>query len=206
MGYIKIMHYRYFVLIVSLVAFFGQVSGQRPLPDELLNNSIEEQINYLEERTRIYENYRAIREDMFQKINSNVLDSLRTYKDEIAGLNNHINVLNGKNDSLVFSLEETETSLQEMTRTKNEISVFGLSFNKTVYNTVTWAVIAALLVLLVLGYLVFKRNRSVTVSTKNEISELKDEFEEYRQKSRLAREKMTMEHFNEVKKLKERMS
>lgn len=206
MGYIKIMHYRYFVLIVSLVAFFGQVSGQRPLPDELLNNSIEEQINYLEERTRIYENYRAIREDMFQKINSNVLDSLRTYKDEIAGLNNHINVLNGKNDSLVFSLEETETSLQEMTRTKNEISVFGLSFNKTVYNTVTWAVIAALLVLLILGYLVFKRNRSVTVSTKNEIRELKDEFEEYRQKSRLAREKMTMEHFNEVKKLKERMS
>lgn len=194
------------MLIVSLVAFFGQVSGQRPLPDELLNNSIEEQINYLEERTRIYENYRAIREDMFQKINSNVLDSLRTYKDEIAGLNNHINVLNGKNDSLVFSLEETETSLQEMTRTKNEISVFGLSFNKTVYNTVTWAVIAALLVLLILGYLVFKRNRSVTVSTKNEIRELKDEFEEYRQKSRLAREKMTMEHFNEVKKLKERMS
>ena len=88
----------------------GQARAQRPLPDELLTNTIEGQINYLEERTGIYENYRAIREDMFQKINSNVLDSLRTYKDEII--------------------------------------------------------------------------------------ELKDEFEEYRQKSRQAREKMTMEHFN----------
>ena len=174
----------------------GQARAQRPLPDELLTNTIEGQINYLEERTRIYENYRAIREDMFQKINSNVLDSLRIYKNEITGLNENIETLNGTNDSLSLSLEDTKTRLQEMTRTKNEISILGLSVNKVVYNTITWSVIAALLVLLVLGYLVFKKNRAVTLRSKNEIIGLKDEFEEYRQKSRQALEKMTMEHFN----------
>jgi hypothetical protein len=35
-----------------------------------------------------------------------------------------------------------------------------------------------------------------------DLIELKDEFEGYRQKTRLEREQMTRDHFNEIKKLK----
>ncbi|HDZ40107.1 MAG TPA: hypothetical protein ENH59_00270 [Bacteroidetes bacterium] len=198
----KNFQYRYILIIALMLMIFNKGYGQRPLPDELLTNTIEGQINYIEEHTRIYENYRAIREDMFQKVNSNIMDSLAAYRNEIADLNIHISSLNKANDSLKNSLEDTTSDLQEVTRTKHNISLFGLEINKIVYNLIMLTIIAALIILLVMGFALFKRNRFITNKTKEDLKDLNDEFEEYRQSSRRAREKMTMEHFKEIQKLK----
>ncbi|HCC71059.1 MAG TPA: hypothetical protein DEQ09_07915 [Bacteroidales bacterium] len=200
----KKLQYRFIPIIALALMVFNISFGQRPLPDELLNNTIEGQINYLEERTRIYENYRAIREDMFQKINSNVMDSLTAYKGEIVVLNATIRALNSTRDSLNETLEDTKSSLKEVTRTKNEISLFGWQLNKVVYNSVMWMIIAVLLFLLAFGFILFKKNRITTRKTREEIKNLREEFEEYHQSSRLAREKMTIDHFKEIQKLKEK--
>ncbi|MBS0009814.1 MAG: hypothetical protein KFF49_00285 [Bacteroidales bacterium] len=200
----KKFQHRYILIIALTVIIFSKGYSQRPLPDELLTNTIEGQIQYLEERTRIYENYRAIREDMFQKINSNVMDSLTAYKREIAGLNKLILTLNSTNDSLDTALEKTKSGLEEATRSKDEISLFGLNVNKLVYNSIMLIIIAVLIILLLIGFSLFKRNRFVTTKTREDLKNLQEEFEEYRQASRLAREKMTIDHFNEIKKLKER--
>jgi uncharacterized membrane-anchored protein YhcB (DUF1043 family) len=63
-------------------------------------------------------------------------------------------------------------------------------------------IIIGLICALVFGFLAFKRNLSVTQNTKKELVELKDEFESYRKTSREAREKMSMDHFNEIRRLK----
>ncbi|MDT8401306.1 MAG: hypothetical protein RQ743_06405 [Bacteroidales bacterium] len=200
---IKELNHRHILIIALLAMIFNNGYGQSPLPDELLTNTIEGQINYIEEHTRIYENYRAIREDMFQKVNSNIKDSLNGYRNEITDLNLRISSLNNTNASLEKSLEETKSNLDEVTRTKNRISLFDLEINKVVYNLIMLTIIAALIILLVMGFILFKRNRIITIKTKDDIKNLKDEFEDYRQSSRLAREKMTMEHFKEIQKLKE---
>ena len=44
---------------------------------------MKEQLNYIEEKTRIYENYRAIREDMFQKLKGNISDTLSSANNKI---------------------------------------------------------------------------------------------------------------------------
>ncbi|MEE4214864.1 MAG: hypothetical protein V2I34_07330 [Bacteroidales bacterium] len=199
----KKFQHRYILIIAFMLMIFYNGYGQRTLPDELLTNTIEGQINYIEERTRIYENYRAIREDMFQKINSNILDSLNAYRNEISDLNNRITSLNNANESLQNTLDETESSLDEVTRTKNNISLFGLEINKIAYNSLMLIIIASLIVLLVIGFMIYKRNMFMTNKTREDLENLKDEFEEYRQSSRRAREKMTMDHFKEIQKLKE---
>jgi uncharacterized membrane-anchored protein YhcB (DUF1043 family) len=65
-----------------------------------------------------------------------------------------------------------------------------------------WTILGGLLALLLLGFLVFQRNLSTTSNTKKEFQELKNEFEAYRKTTREAREKLTMDHFNEIKRLK----
>jgi uncharacterized membrane-anchored protein YhcB (DUF1043 family) len=65
-----------------------------------------------------------------------------------------------------------------------------------------WTIVTGLIVILVIGFLLFKRNRSITVSTIKELKLLKDEYEAYRKTAREAREKMSMDHFNELKKLR----
>ncbi len=191
----------FWILAVILIAAI-KVSGQVTMPDALLNNALKEQMNYLDEHTRIYDNYRAIREDMFQKLKVNISDTLSAVNTKIAGLNKTAKVLNMTIDTLKANLESTRTRLDEMTKTKNSISVLGLELNKSAYNKAMWTILAGLVAALVLGFLAFKRNLSAMFNTKKEFLELKNEFETYRKTSREAREKLTMDHFNEIKRLK----
>jgi len=190
-----------FVLAVTLFTA-TRTAGQSAMPEALTGSSLKDQLNYLQEHTLIYENYRAIREDMFQKVKGNVSDSVDVVKNRILHMKRSTALLNQKIDSLTKDLGSTKTSLEEMTNTKESIKVIGLEVKKTDYNRVMWTVIFILGAALVLGFLVFKRNMSVLSDTKKDLQELKTEFEAYRKTSREAREKLTMDHFNEIKKLK----
>lgn len=176
--------------------------SQTSLPDVFKEGSVTEQLQYLEEHTRIYENYRAIREDMFRSISRNTIDSIKSDKARISGLTNQVSALGNRIDSLQQGLVVAKNDLDKAVRSKNSIRVLGIEVGKTAYNTVMWILLGGLLLLLSLGFLTFRHNRAVTVRTKKDLEELKTEFEEYRTKTRIEREKVAVEHFNEIKKLK----
>ncbi len=190
-----------FTVVILLIAFM-RVNSQATLPDDLIKNPLKDQLKYLEERTRIYENYRAIREDMFQKIKENVTDTVTSAKKKISELNRVTISLNQRIDTLNSHLKITKSMLDDMTATKNSIKVLGIEVNKNSYNGIMWTIIIGLIGVLVFGFLAFRRNMLVTHNTKKELIELKDEFETYRKTSREAREKMSMDHFNEIRRLK----
>jgi len=190
------------LLFAMLIIVVNNGNGQTTMPEVLEKNTFKEQINYIREKTRIYQDYRAIREDMFQKITENAIDSLMEARSIITRVNNLNTSLNNTSDSLKSALESTKAKLDEAINTKNRISVLGHEFNKTSYNFVMWTIIAGLVAIFVIGYLTFIRNRIVLVSTRKDLKELQEEFETYRQTSRKTREKMSIDHFNEIKKLK----
>jgi hypothetical protein len=190
------------LIITVLIIAVTKADGQTAMPDVLLKNPLKEQLNYLDEHTKIYESYRAVREDMFQKLKANVSDTMSAVKNKIASLYLTRSVLTMKIDSLTKSLAATNSRLDEITKSKNSISVIGLEINKSTYNKVMWTILAGLLAALILGFLAFKRNLTLLADTKKEFQDLKEEFEAYRKTSREAREKMTMAHFLELKKLK----
>jgi hypothetical protein len=189
-------------LMFGLIMLSFTGNGQTTMPEMLVKGSMKEQMNYIQEKTRIYQDYRAIREDMFQKIKGNALDSLNAAKTEINSLKISARERNITIDSLNASIETVRTDLDKMTKTKNSIRLLGMEINKVAYNAILWTIIAVLAGLLIIGFLAFRRNRTVTVHTKREIEELKKEFEAYRKAAREAREKMSMSHFNELKKLR----
>lgn len=191
-------------VVIFLLTIVATTLAQDGLPEVFKEGTISEQLQYLNERTRIYENYRAIREDMYRSVSRNTLDTLARSKNRIAALMAQTNTLDGRIDSLNKRLEAMALELEEKTRTKNSIRVIGIDVNKTTYNSVMWILVAALIFLLVIGYLTFRVNRTITVGTKKDLNDLKAEFEQYRTQSRLEREKMAIEHFNEMKRFKGR--
>ncbi|MBN2480326.1 MAG: hypothetical protein JXB19_01190 [Bacteroidales bacterium] len=193
---------KFCIITAFVLAAAIRSNCQTSLPEVFEQGTISEQLQYLEERTRIYENYRAIREDMFQRLSRNTLDTLTNAKSTINGLVLHTNILNNRIDSLTRSLDSANNELRLMTRTKNSIRLLGMEVNKITYNSIMWTILAILVFLLVSGYLMFRQNRVVTIRTKKDLDILKEEFEEYRKKSRQEREKMNMDHFNEIRKLK----
>lgn len=202
MGKNNLAGIRIAVAIVLMNMFPSFVQAQTTMPDMLVKGTLKEQMDYVQEKTRIYEEFRAIREDMFQKMKKNALDSLNAAKTEINGLRDNTRALNITIDSLNTSVGAISTDLDKMTKTKDSISFLGLEINKTAYNAVLWTIVAVLAGLLIAGFLAYQRNHKVTAQTKKEFEELKKEFEAYRKASREAREKMSMTHFNELKKLR----
>lgn len=192
-----------YLLLLSVFSFtVSMAAGQTRIPDELTTGTIREQINYIENKTRIYDDFRAIREDMFRKVNSNILDTLTAEKGRIVELKNLTSALNSRTDSLNTLLSSARNSLDEVTATKNKISVLGLEINKKAYNAFMWILVGALLFVMVIGFLIFKRNLVVLLRTEKDLKELKDEFAAYRQSSRIAREKVEMDLFRANQKLK----
>ncbi len=187
------------IFFITLTIAQGQSPAQT---DVLTSGSIKDQMKYLEEKTRIYENFRAIREDMFQKLIKNVSDTLSSSEKKILMLTSGTKDLNTKIDSLRSRLNTVQTNLNEMTVTKNRIRMFGIEVNKITYNTTVSIIIGGLIALLALGFIAFKRNVTTTTQTNKELQDLKNEFEAYKKSSREAREKMSMDHFNEIRKLK----
>jgi hypothetical protein len=190
------------VVLVIVAALFDKAAGQSAIPEVLMKGPIVEQFGYLDEKTRIYENYRAIREDMFQLLKKNSLDSIAVVKGQITILAGMNKSLLAKNDSLTMDLDKALNRLDEAVDTKNSISILGMDVDKNIYNTVMWIIIAVLAFLLGTGFLSLKRAYSVSASSRKELEALNKEFEAYRQKTRIEREKMSMDHFNEIKKLK----
>lgn len=153
---------RYIFLSLILMSVFIPGKGQAGIPEVLVNGSIREQLEYIQEKTRIYEEYRAIREDMFRLIKKNALDSLKAARNEITALKNMIKERASDIDSLNSQVGALKSDLDKMTRTKNSVSLMGIQIDKTIYNTIMWSVITILIVLLATGFLTFKRNRTVT--------------------------------------------
>jgi hypothetical protein len=194
--------FRFILIFAFMLVAVIKTNSQTTMPVELNKNSIKEQLIYIEGHTRIYENYRAIREDIFQTLAVNVNDSLSQSVRRIAELKVLTSALNNKIDSLAVASETINIKLDELTRTKNSIRIFGIEVDKLIYNSIMWSIVTGLVVLLGIGFLLFKRNLMVIINTKKELKDFIAEFEAYRKTSQQARDQLYTDHFNELKKLR----
>ena len=195
---------------ILLIALFLALTGLKPLygqsmPEVLQTGTLQEQLDYIHNRTLIYENFRAIREDMFQQARRNSLDSLNAAKQQINSLISELDNSAMEQDSLLTLLEDTREELDLAVENRDSISFLGIPMFKSAYNMLVWSIIIGLAILLTLGLLLYYRNRLMTANTLEEIDNLKNEFEDYQKKSREQREKLVMDHFNEIKKYKEQI-
>lgn len=191
-----------FLMICLSLSGIPSLKAQYVTPAILDSATMDSQLEYVQERTRIYNDFRAIREDIFQKIKGNVLDSLNAAKLEIANLNSQLAENGYQIKSLNSDLEQTKNDRDDAIRNRDALSFLGIQLNKTIYNTIMWLIILGLAVVAAMLFLMYKRTRVVTVQTKKEFQEIQEEFENYRKSSREKYEKLVVNHHNEIMKLK----
>ncbi len=161
-----------------------------------------EQLDYIQEHTRIYNDFRAIREDLFQKMKRNAADSLARARGEIARLNGVLATSAAEMKALNADLQKSREERDEAIRTKDSFSLLGIQMNKAIYNTVMWIIVLGLAVLSVFLFLFFKRSNAVTQQTRKELENTREEFDDYKKTSREKYEKLVVSHHNEIMKLK----
>jgi len=186
------------VFMSNALSLHGQ-SGASAVLDSA---SIQDQMEYIYEKTRIYNDYRAIREDIFQKLKGNVGDTLTALKLEVARLNSTLTEENTQIETLNTELASTKDERDDAIRNKDSFSLLGILMHKTLYSTIMWLIILGLAVFAAILFIMFRRAHVVTSHTKHELLSVQEEFDQYRKTAREKYEKLVVSHHSEIMKLK----
>jgi hypothetical protein len=164
--------------------------------------AFEVQLEFVHERTRVYNDFRAIREDVFLKMKKNAIDTLRKEKLEVARLNSELTERDFQIEALNSDLSRTKSERDQSIRTKDSFVFLGIQMQKGVYNTIMWITVLGLLSVGVILFLMFKRSFVVTSQTKHELENIQKEYEEQRKRSREKYEKLVVSHHTEIMRMK----
>lgn len=186
-------------LFISMIQTANAQSGASAVLDSAL---LEAQLDYIHENTRVYNNYRAIRADIFLKIKRNVMDTINASKLEVEQLNSRLTERNFQIETLNTDLARTNNEKDEAIKNQNNLSFFGIQMNKTLYNSIVWFIILGLVALAVILVMLHRRSHLVTKQVKEELKTTQDDFDLYRKSSREKYEKLVVSHHNEIMRLK----
>jgi hypothetical protein len=167
--------------------------------------SIESQFNYVLYRSEKVEDYKMVRSWWLYSLKSQVLDTLKIFHQNLEDAQSLLSAKDKEIGSLTAALDNSGKKLETTIKEKDSMSLFGLKTSKKIYNSITWIIIMALLVLLSFFVFLFKRSNSVTLALKSEISESKAEFEEYRKRALVREQQVVRELYDEILKYKSKL-
>jgi hypothetical protein len=186
------------LLVASIPSLYAQ-TGALAVQDSA---DLEDQLDYIHENTRVYNDYRAVREDVFQKLRRNVRDTINASRLEIEQLNSKLSEQDFQIETLNTDLARSNNEKEEAIRNRDSLSFLGIQMKKGIYNTIMWLIIVGLAAATLITITLFRRTHQVTAETKKELQSTQDEFENYRKTSREKYEKLVVSHHSEIMKLK----
>ena len=191
-----------FLLFSSSTVGIMPARAQDEEKPSLNTGPIEQQFDYMVDKSSNYEDYKVIKKAWVYTFRSHFLDSLKSMRTDIAGKQVLINSKITRIDSLNGELQQTREDLQTAIKNRDSLTLFGIRMYKNLYNGVMWTVIIALIVALAVFIGLFKRSNKITVQTRNDLDELKQEFDDHRRQSREQMEVVKRKHLDEINKLR----
>ncbi len=187
------------ILLTSL-PLFTQAQSDSPLRD----GTVEEQLDYVINKSNRYQQYKVIESSWMNTLRSNVVDTLSSAYNKINTQEVQLTQKNSKIDSLQNKLNQTYANLDEAIVEKNSLTMLGVQMDKAVYNGILFTIIILLTAGISVSIFLYRRSNKVTVTTKKELRDTKESFDAYRKESREKYERAVVKHHNEMKSLKER--
>jgi hypothetical protein len=186
----------------SFLAFFLIVSGfsitaQQTVTEE---NTLENQFDKIYRISTSYQTYKVISKEGYQKLKSNVLDSLNLIEN---ALSEKVSLLKTKESDiqrLNEKINNTQINLDASIKKENSISLFGLTLNKTTYNSILWFLIIALLMGMLFFMYKFSNSNLLTKEAKHNLAEVDQELSQFRKKTLEKEQKLRRQLQDEINK------
>ena len=164
------------------------------------DSSIKGQFDRIYRISTTYQTYKVINRDEYEKLKSNVLDSLKSSKKLISEKENLLKTERDNVELLNSMLNTTKLDLDTAQQKENSIFLFGTHLNKTTYNLILWFIIILLFV--GLGFFVFKFSKSnvLTNEAQSNLLNIEQEFDDHRKKSIEREQKLRRKLQDEINK------
>lgn len=198
--FITVLSFTFFLFISSAV--LGQESERVGPKPSLDNGTIESQFDYLYRKSSSYQEYKVVKKTFYQKIKGNVLDSMSALKKDLIDTKKLVEVQGEEIKRLKSDLLTTNDNLTAVTKEKDNIKFLGIPMTKGSYNSLLWTIIFSLVALLLFFIFRFKSSNTITVQSKNLLSDTEKEFEAYKAKALEREQKVRRELQDELNKQK----
>lgn len=192
MRILKINNLKFSTVLILASLFIVTTNAQTEVKKDALSlndGTIDNQFEYIIKKSNRYQDYKVVKTNWLYTLKSHTLDSINALKKDLADTQAVVDTQAKEISGLKSNLTDTQGNLDKTNVEKNNMALFGLQMSKANYNLLMWSIIAALLVLLILFIYKFRNSNSVTRITKNNLSDIEEEFEEHRRNA-LEREQL----------------
>jgi uncharacterized protein HemX len=164
--------------------------------------SIKSQFDKIYRTSTTYQIYKVIGKEKYQKLKSNVLDSLKNSKKLISEKENLLKSERENIQRLNTSLNKTKVDLEAALQKENSISLFGAQLNKITYNIILWFIIIVLALCLIFFVFKFSKSNLLTKEAQGNLNGVEAEFDNHKKKSIEREQKLRRQLQDEVNKLR----
>jgi hypothetical protein len=167
------------------------------------SNSLTNQFNYLKDRSNTYEEYKVIKITTLNQFWKNINDSLYVVKSKYKNSLKEISKLDQELKNLKLEVEKRDKNLASGEYDKAHITVLGIDFKKENYIYLSWAIIGALGLVILIGYFRYHSSQRIAYNKTKDVDSLNAELNDFKQKSREKELKMGRELQTERNKVEE---
>lgn len=185
---------------------FTSVRAQDPDNNTLSKGTIEEQFEYITNRSTRYQDFKVIKETSLKTLQSNILDTLKKLKNNLKENNTLMASHKANIDSVKAQLQSTNNKLDETYREKNSIRFLGMLMSKEAFTKMMWIIVGILAIVLAIFVILFKRSNKVTLLNKATLQETREEFDKYRKRALEREQELSRNHLAELNKYRRQTS
>ena len=187
--------------VIVLVVFFSSailVNAQEVKKTGLEEGTLSSQFDYVIKKSSTHEAFQVVRRAWLYELKGNALDSVKVLHEGVVSLETKVQEQQKEINVLKLNLKETNKNLAVVSKEKDSFNFAGMLLTKGFYSTMVWVIIFVLFVLLLLMMFLFKRSNTLTVKTKDALSDKQEEFDAHR-KWALEREQSLARDLNKLK-------
>jgi hypothetical protein len=190
----KIIYILLFLSCTGIQHVLSQTAAEKP---SLEKSNIDGKFNYVYQQSNDFEDYKMVKKWWLTRLKTHVLDTIKLVESQKL-----VNTKSTVIDSLNKLLMTNNSTLALTIKEKNSLRFIGIPMDKAAYNSIVWIIIIGLTFTLVIFILLFKRSNLVTRQTKDDLVEIKNEFESFRKRALEREEGIVRKYHNELMQYK----
>ncbi len=174
----------FIIFFISIVTISAQ-------ENVLSNGTINENFDLIIKKSNNYQDFKVVKKNDLYKIKKQVLDSLKDNQVEKKSLNKIIENQNSSISELENKISTLNNTIEKANSNVENINFLGANLTKKSFKSIFWLSLITITILLCFFIYKFKRSNTVTLETKEQLTDIEKEFEKHK-KVALEREQKVM--------------
>lgn len=191
------------ILLLLVISSLG-IAVANAQEKATITNSIAKQFDYILMKSESYQDLKIVKRKVIESLQQDVLGSISKIESELHSSKSVMSQQQNQISSLQNKLTATSATLSKYTNEGPKVTFLGIEFDQHVFATLFAVILFGSVIAVLFFALRYKKSNAVMAHSKSLLSELEEEYQNYKQKSIEREQKISrllQDEINRQKKL-----